>query len=769
MPYVHALNFFYQYECIQITTVACELSLGEQKTPIMLGMRQPLTCLFFLSSLFALGQVPQASPNRPKIALVLEGGGALGFAHIGVLQWMEEHHIPVDYVAGTSMGALVGGAYATGMSPDEVHSLVKTVDWDAVLRGSSDFRDLSFRRKEDTRDFPNSLEFGLKHGANFPAGFNSGQHVNFILDRIALPYSLVKSFDELPIPFRCLATDLVSRRVHVFKDGSLSLALRATMSIPGFFLPVRDEGSVYVDGGLLDNLPTDVAKEMEADKIIAVHLEVASIKPDEALSSVTTLAQAFSVVTAVNERRGMELADVLVHIDLTKFTSIDYGEADELVQRGYDAARENATALSRFALNDDEWQKYKSRREDRRTKSVPVPSFIRATGTTASQEEVIETALKSSKGQAIDDARLEHQLNILSGTGRFAGMAYRVMEADGRFGLHIRAIEKDYAPPTVDPIVVLDGSRYDSIQFSVGARFTFLDMGRPGAEMRSDVLAGSEYRLSTEYFRPLSSTKWFIAPYGSVDSSPLDLHDRTQQLAEYRLSQVNGGLDLGFIFNRFSEVRIGYGTGWQSYDVSIGNPSVLPTVSGRLGLARVRYVFDHLDGPIVPTNGMSVASSFDFFDTKPGTTDTVPVFQTTMQFFQPIDRADSVYLRTSGGTTFNTSATGVPPFSLGGPLQLSAYARDEIRTNQFIFLQVGYLREIGQLPALIGNKVYFNSLYEVARPYKTQSFSLNGFSDFPMDGAAGVLFETLLGPAYIGASWGDSGHRKIFFKLGRVF
>src|SRR5207247_10930256 len=164
----------------------------------------------------------------------------------------------------TSMGGLVGWAYATGLHPLEVRELVKSIDWDAVLRGSTEYGDLFFRRKQDSREYPNSLEFGLRHGARFPAGFNSGQQVEFILDRIGLPYAMVKSFDDLPIPFRCIATDLVSRSMHVFKDGSLSHALRSTMSIPGFFMPLKDYGKFYVDGGLRDNLYTNLALDRAA-------------------------------------------------------------------------------------------------------------------------------------------------------------------------------------------------------------------------------------------------------------------------------------------------------------------------------------------------------------------------------------------------------------------------------------------------------------------------------------------------------------------------
>lgn len=733
-------------------------------------MRSTLHCVVLVFTLLAYGQERTPVHARPTIAVVLEGGGALGFAHIGVLQWMEEHQIPVDYVAGTSMGGLVGGAYATGMHPQEVRELVTSVDWDRVLRGSIDFADLSFRRKEDSREYPNSLEFGLRHGARFPAGFNSGQRVDFILDRIALPYSTVKSFDDLPIPFRCIATELVSRRMHVFKDGSLAQALRATMSIPGFFTPVKDQGRIYVDGGLLDNLPTDVAKDMGADITIAVHLEQAPLSPDASLSSVATLAQAFSVVTAVNERRGMELADVLVRVDLTRFGGGDYREADKLIAQGYKAAQESAPALLKFAVDDNVWQAYLGRREARRIKSLPVPSFVEVMGTTPQLAETMERSLKESQGWGIDEARLEQKLNVLTGTGRFTSLSYGIAEVDRRFGLRISAEEKEYAPPTVNPIVLVDGSQYNNVLFTAGARVSLLDTGKPGAEVRTDVLAGSIYQISSEYFRPLSrSPHWFIAPRGTAGSSPINLYNHNTQVAAYRLAQVNGGFDLGYMFDRFSELRLGYDIGWQSYYPSIGNPNELPSVSGRQGFSRIRYILDHLDSPIVPRKGVGAASEFDFYDSRPGAADKVPVLETTAQFFKPLGRPDSVYFTASGGTTFGFTTTGVPPFTLGGPLRLSAYGTNEIFTNRYVLFQLGYLRQIGQMPPILGNKVYFVSVYELARPSKTAIVALNGFSNLPMDVAAGVLVETLFGPAYIGGSWGDSGHRKIFFKLGRVF
>lgn len=729
--------------------------------PLLLGLSLP-------GSAAAPQEVPQAP--RKKIGIVLEGGGALGLSHIGVLQWMEEHHVPVDYVAGTSMGGLVGGAYATGMRPVEIRELVANINWDAVLRGNSEFADLSFRRKEDIQAYPNPLEFGLRHGPSIPAAFNTGQQVDYILDRIALPYSTVQSFDDLPLPFRCVATDLVARNKHVFRDGSLAQALRATMSLPGFFTPVKDEGRIYVDGGLLDNLPTDVAKEMGAETIIAVHLDAAPLPPNAALSSFATLAQSFAAVIAVNERRGMELADVLVRVDLTKYNSTQYTIADQMISEGYMAAERSGPALLKFALDDQDWKTYLEAREARRVRAVPVPAFVQVSGLEPRYARKVEHQLQHYEGQAINQSRLEQELNIVAGTGRFSNMAYSITEVDQRFGLHVKALEKDYGPPMVNPIILVDGSQYNNVLFSAGGRLTLMDLGKPGAELRTDLIAGSTYQAFSEYFTPIrQSTRWFAAPRANISSVPLELYQQNTQLAGYRRVETTGGFDLGYMFDRFSEVRLGYEAGWQSYSLTSGSSKFLPSVSGTLSSARIRYALNRLDDPVVPRKGAGAVSEFHFYDSRPGAQENVPALYTSLEFFQPVSRRDSIYFTATEGTTFGVKQTGIPPFTLGGALRLSAYGTNEIFTNQYALFQAGNLRRIGQLPPIVGNRVYLATFGELARPQKSQIPLLNGFPDLPVDAAGAILAETLLGPMYMGGAWGDSGHRKVFFGLGRVF
>ena len=217
---------------------------------------------------------PEPRPERSRIGLALSGGGALGLAEIGVIQWIEEHHIPVDRIAGTSMGSVIGAMYATGMSPDEIRDFALQVNWDQALLPEPMYRDLSFRRKQDRRDFLVKAPLGLKQGLEGPNGYNPGQGVGLLLDRIAFPQSTISSFDDLPIPFRCVATDMQSGEAIVLHDGPLAEAVRASMAIPGIFTPVEVKGRMLADGGMVQNIPVETVRAMNADVVIAVELRL---------------------------------------------------------------------------------------------------------------------------------------------------------------------------------------------------------------------------------------------------------------------------------------------------------------------------------------------------------------------------------------------------------------------------------------------------------------------------------------------------------------
>lgn len=472
-----------------------------------------------LASTFGLTQDPQPSEHHSKVGLVLEGGGALGLAHIGVIQYLEEHHIPVSYIAGTSMGGLVGGVYATGRDAAELREVVQGIQWDEVISGQSRFQDLSFRRKQDAREYPSLLEFGLRQGLQFPSGFNSGQQVDLILDRIALPYAQIKSFDELPIPFACVATDLVTRSEHVFRSGRLDLALRSTMSLPGIFSPVVHDGHIYVDGGLLNNFPVRVAKEMGADIVLGIHLEVAPLKSDASLSSLQVLGESITAVIAANEREAMKGADLVVSVPVQDFSSMNYAKADALIKAGYDAAAANADKLANLAVDEVSWKNYLTERSSRRSEAV-TPQSVKVTGVDPKIANSLAEEMSDFAKQPVDSSKLDRKILELNGTGPYSSLNYSMVQEDGKPVLQIDARPKPYSPPIVRPLVVIDGSDYNDVFFSIGARITFMNFGSYRRELRNDVVLGAQYGIASEYYRPFSpESHWFIAPRVGINSS----------------------------------------------------------------------------------------------------------------------------------------------------------------------------------------------------------------------------------------------------------
>ena len=704
--------------------------------------------------------------HRPTIGLVLEGGGALGLAHVGVLRWFEENHIPVDYVAGTSMGALVGSLYATGMSGHEIDEFLKGVDWNRSLRNELPYSARSFRRKEDKREYPNDLEFGLKSGVIFPGGFNSGHQVGLILDRIALPYSNLRSFDELPTPFRCVATDLVAGKAVVFDHGSLNEALRATMSLPAIFSPVHRDDHVYVDGGLIQNLPVDVARAMGADIVIAVHLETAPLRPDQGLSLFTVMERSVSVVISVNELASMEKADILIPVHTGAYTSTEYQAASKIVEVGYAGAQERARLLQRLALNDREWEEYQAQRETRR-RPVPVPRFVEVTGTAPVIASGIEKSLAGVIGKPIDYTSINRQLTDVTGLGRFSRAGFEMIHRDGVEGLRIRADEKDYAPPTVNPLFVIDGSDYNDVRFSLGARVTFYDIGGFGSELRNDVIVGSSYGAGSEYYHPLNwFSHFFVAPRAFANSEAFDVYLDNERIATYREHTAGGGLDFGVAASRFSELRFGYQTDFLSLSRSIGSPGLLPSVSGRQGFSRLHYTIDHTDNPTLPRQGFLLQSRFEFYDANPGATEHFPLAEIRSGIFQRVSRSASVFMLASGGSTLGYRGTGLPMFGLGGPQRLSAYGTNELLTNQYFLFQPGYIHRLTELSPLLGENVYLVTAYELGKAYSAVNASGSHLSN---DFNAAVLVQSFIGPIVFGGSVGDRGHHRFYFQLGRLF
>jgi NTE family protein len=722
--------------------------------------------VFLLADDRAIAQNETPAANGQKIGLVLEGGAALGLAHIGVIQWLEEHRIPINYVAGTSMGGLVGGIYATGNSPAEIRTLVDGIDWDLVLRGEVPYGDLTFRRKEDAEDFPNGLVFGIRDGGiRFPEGFNSGHQVGLILDHVALPYTTTKSFDDLPIPFACVGTDLVNNKAHVFRDGDLSTALRATMSLPGVFTPVRENKTVYVDGGLLDNMPVDIAKQMGADLTIAVYLQNKQLKAEEPLSSVGVLGQSISVVIEANVLRSMQQADILISVPLENYTGTDYKKSAEIIKLGYEAAASKASILSRLSVDEATWQAYLAQRSSRR-KTVGEPQFVEVTGARPKLNAEIQRELADHVGKPLDTAKFDKELTSLLGNGRFSSLNYESIEKDGRQGLHIIAQEKEFAPPEVRPLIVIDGGQWNAIQFKLGARITFFDVGSFGAEWRNDIVVGSEHELRSEYYRPFGkSLRWFVAPRGFVDNNQQNFFRDGNLIAEYRNRQMGGAVDFGYEASRDVELRIGYLAANQKIYPTVGALALaFGTLQGRVGATSLRFQLDKRNDPIIPTNGADALFRTSWYDANPGASSGFALSELRATKFIPV-KSSAIFLTGAGGTTYTYHQTGFPPFDLGGGPDFVAYGKNEFLTNQYFLFKAGYIYPLWELPPLVGKRIYAVAAAEGGKLYDLPPSE----SSVPGDFSVSLIMNTLFGPVQIGGAGGATGHYKFFWQVGRVF
>jgi NTE family protein len=712
----------------------------------------------------ALPSSREASPQkRPKIGLALSGGGARGFAHIGVLEWFEEHRIPVDYIAGTSMGGLVGGLYAIGQSPKSMRDFIGGLDWDVLLRGYPAFRQLSYRRKEDRIYIPGPVVLGLRSGIALPAGINAGMEVGLVFDRVTLPYDNVGSFDNLPIPFRCVATDLIAAEPVILKQGSLSRALRATMSLPAIFTPVEIDNRILADGGVLNNVPTDVVKQMGADVVIAVDIGT-PLGDKEALNSLFgVLNQTSGVATIENIRRNIKLADVLISPDLEKYTLLDFTASNAIADLGYKGAEQKALQLQKLTLSESEWREHLAARQARmRSETQPGPTFVKIEGTKSKGGESITESLRKFEGRPLDTKRLEEELKAVWGSGRFDALNYGWTVEGGKTGLLIRAQEKPYGPPFLDIGLLVNNSSTDDTEVNLLGRLTVHDFGRPSAEWRTDFSLGSRLLLGTEYFRPLGG-RFFAAPYASYDNTQQNIFARGGKVAEYQQKTAKIGLDLGYSLNAKSEMRLGYSIGHLKGERTIGSP-ILPNESGTQSVATLRWNYFGQNSPQFPTRGLLLRSSASWFFDSPGSEGGFPQAETRAIYARPLDERNIIFVGGSGGTTFGETASPFQKFPLGGVFRLGGFGRGEFRGDHYLFGELGYLRRLARLPPFLGGSVFAGTWLDTGKA----SDELDTAS-YQTSGTGGLLIETRLGPIFVGASWAEGGRGKFYFALGRIF
>ena len=733
-----------------------------------------LTFLLILLPLFSSAQDTSATAqtpapaHRPRIGLALSGGGAMGLAEIGVIQWMEENHIPVDRIAGTSMGSIIGAMYATGMSPAEIQKFAESIDWDQALLPEPVYAQLSYRRKQDRRDFLINAPLGLKHGLNGPNGINPGQGVGLLLDRIAFPESGIASFDDLPIPFRCVATDMLSGEGVVLQDGSLAQAVRASMAIPGVFTPVEINGRVLADGGMIQNIPVETVLAMQGEAVIAVELRLPPGNRTQLETLPGVLGRAVDVMITQNERRSLAQAQAKVSVDMTGFTATDYARVKELIALGHRAAASQSAGLLPYAIqNPAEWEEYLAARAARKRRPPEKIDIVEVTGADSDTDSRLQHRLSKALRGPLNLLKLETQLTRIAGEGQFDRLGYEGFTQNGVPALRVTTHDKSYGPPFVDLAVNVDGSGVAAFDFSAGARVTFMDLAHHGGEWRNDLLFGSSNLAASEFYQPLGQSHFFVAPYAFASKYARNSFTGLTRVAVFGDERAGGGFDIGYDSGRRSEFRVGYEIFDGKLSPLIGAAG-LPIVDGSTGEFRARYVWDGQDSPSVPGRGARVVATLSRVLQSPGLAHPIGQLDVQTSSFVPIGGKTSLFFDISGGTTFRGSAGPFQVFALGGPFRLGAYLPQEFLGNHYAYSSLGFRRELYRLPTLVGKKIYWGGWYEAGTAFGTAVLdpgpvAVRGTFNL------GVIADTIVGPIAVAGSVSPTGQSRVNFSIGRLF
>jgi NTE family protein len=722
---------------------------------------------------------------------VLSGGGARGIAHIGVLKVLEDLKIPIDCIAGTSMGAVVGGLYASGMNAREIESTMRSVDWQEAFRDTPPRRDLAFRRKQDDRNFLVRLPLGLKHGQILlPKGFIQGQKLQETLKQLTLQFNDSTDFDRLPTAFRAVATDLESGEAVILDKGDLAIAMRASISAPGVFAPVDYRGRLLVDGGLAENLPINVARAMNADIIIVSDVSFplqTRAQLDSALSISNQMLAILVRKDADRQRSTLSPQDVLIEPVLGSTTSTDFTTTPGTIVRGEEAARRAAEKLARLRVGDADYQAYQARREARVPGLSPI-EFVRVDKESKRYEATIMAEMQPLIGKPFSVDEVGSRITKLYGLGNFETLDYSLVqrdpgasagadasaaggvEAPPETGLEIRARRKSWGPNYIRFGLNLQDDFQGNSRYNAAARFVVSELNDLGAELLTDVQIGSDPRVFSEFYQPLDPQRtWFVAPSARIEVRDLPIYVRNIEVADFRDREAEADLDVGRNLGNWGEIRTGLHRTNGLTRLRYGDPKLVEQQYNK-GEFFFKFSYDQLDNVHFPRGGETFTFQWDADRTDLGSD--VARDRVTADWLVARSRGRNTLLWwTSAGTTLdgNVKPTALPEFySLGGFFNLSGLAPQSLIGPHYAITRAIYFRKIGrggegffEFPAYIGASLELGNTWAQRGEISAGSAHKDASIFFAID--------TYLGPVYLGTGYDERGTSGFYLFLGRSF
>lgn len=741
-----------------------------------------LTVITFILACSAFGQdnnppsvseSAQSATVYPKVALVLSGGGARGFAHIGAIKVIEELGIPIDYVVGTSMGSIVGGLYASGYSSHEIEKIIREVDWEDIFSDTPPRNLWSYQKKRTSAKYILGVGFDWKGGFVVPRGLTGGQKISNLMAFLTMRVSDISQFDRLPIPYRAVAADIVTGEEVVLDHGSLADTMRASMSVPGLFTPITIDGHLLVDGGVINNLPVDVAKRMGADIVIAVDISTPLKSQEELGNPIAILNQMVGLQMVKATEKQRKLADIVIIPDLKNYSSSSFGNAVEISTLGEEAARARFDDLRQLAEKISQTRPKSRAVPTAVTQNIEQPFIedVDIAGSTSENKPLLLKQLEVYKGKSLDPNLLEQKITEIFSTGKYETVKFTLENGsengkiltlhlqDQKQGRNMIRVGLNYESR-------FDDADEDKIVFLFNADCN--NLTGPGSSWSTDLQFVNVLKVESEYFQPLFKG-FFLAPLASYSDDYQLIYEQKESVARYNNKETGFGVRVGTFISRIGEVSLGYLL--EDIDAAPSTDAEKErfakfheTVTSITFRSRI----DSLDTfPFAHSGGM-LNIDYQFASKKLGGKASFHRLLADYWRYFPLSDRSTFGVNLRLGTDFDSDIREYKYFLLGGRDSFVGYKVEELRGAHVGALTLEYRYKIQELPSAVGGGIFATVTGNIGNAWKSYNDMTKDFS-LRYGGSLGIGVDTILGPIRADFSMGDEGRRNIYLNIGYKF
>lgn len=705
----------------------------------------------------------------PKIGLVLGGGGAKGFAHIGIIKVLEEQQIPVDVITGTSMGAIIGSLYASGHHADAIESVARDINWGEVFYDKPSRRGRHFRRKQDDDGFLTDYRIKIKDGTlSLPAGLIQGQKLFLELAQSLSSSRYINDFDQLPIPLRVIAADIETGAAAVLKEGDIATAVFASMALPGIVPPVERDGQLLVDGGIANNVPVDQAKLLGVDILIVVSLGSKTKTRDELTTFIDVIEQTQTLFIRQNTKRQLALLesdDILITPEMGDIGTGSFHRIDDAIKIGEQAAKSIIPILQRLRLPQAQWQQHLALREKRKVNEAVI-KFVRTEHNSGLSDQVIKTYIDAELNQPLDTEALNEDIADLYGLDVFDRVSYEIVQEEGEQGVLINAESKRSGTDFFRFGLALD-SDFESESFQIGTNYTSLELNELGGEVQVELDFGSDVNLELEFYQPLDNhQRFFIEPGVVVSRNRFAVSSGDDNVFDgIRVGSVVSSLDVGTVFGNWGELRAGLSRGTVRVTF-LNDNNVIPSTRFSDTALTTSFTVDTLDNLGFPKHGLFGQAAYVSHEDSLGGDLSFQEINAVVLKPYTIGRHTFIGASRFSGS-YGRDAGVIQSAELGGFLELSGFGQDDLSGRYAVEALGAYYYRLNEQSLLFDIPIYLGGSIEAGNVY--ENLSDLTFSSLIWAGSVFIGVDSPVGPVFLGFGYNDEREAAVYFSIGSFF